>query len=291
MEAKASLSINPSRSDTVKFSVPMTDALRTTLQSKFDLDLSEVSELPMRWIKGDTEPHVDFGPSYFEHTYLVYLNDSPGEFIVDTQPYPIQSNSGFVFNEGLSHETKNTDNVPRLLLGPMSEIAEPVGGYIVVYFNTEADALTFTNVLEYGTGFVVGTFGGYTSWRIASNSNGTSPQTLVYQNGYTLNSDGSYYLYPSVPCFLEGSTILSLVNGIEEYVPVEQLKAVTLVKTSLDGYKPVVLLGKRPIQNPGDDERTKNRLYKCSKDKYPDLTEDLYITGCHSILEFPLTKK
>jgi hypothetical protein len=59
----------------------------------------------------------------------------------------------------------------------------------------------------------------------------------------------------------------------------------------LDGYKPVVLIGKGTIQNPGDDERTENRLYKCSPSKYPELKDDLYITGCHSILEFPITEK
>ena len=45
------------------------------------------------------------------------------------------------------------------------------------------------------------------------------------------------------------------------------------------------------IYNPDNDERTENRLYKCSTSKYPQLKEDLYITGCHSILEFPITTK
>ena len=30
--------------------------------------------------------------------------------------------------------------------------------------------------------------------------------------------------------------------------------------------------------------RSKNRLFKCSKENYPELTDDLIITGCHSIL-------
>jgi hypothetical protein len=81
------------------------------------------------------------------------------------------------------------------------------------------------------------------------------------------------------------------VGNVEEYIPVEQLTIGTLVKTSLDGYKPIVLIGKGTIQNPGNDERTENRLYKCSPSKYPELKDDLYITGCHSILEFPITDK
>lgn len=291
--AKASL--NSRQSGMVYFSVPITSEIQATLQSRFGLNLPVDSQIPMRWIKGDTSPHVDVGASNFQNTYLLYLNDSPGEIVIDSQSYPIHSNTGFVFNEGLSHETQYTENVPRLLVGPMNELAEPVGASVpITYYPTEADALAYTNTFGNGLSYIVGDggpFGGYTSWRIASNSNGTSPQNVVYANGSLLNNDGFYYLYPSAPCFLEGSTILCQVDGIEKYVPIEQLKKGSLVKTSLDGYKPVVLIGKGTIQNPGDDERTENRLYKCSTSKYQELKDDLYITGCHSILEFPITEK
>ena len=289
--AKASLDARGS--GMVYFSVPITSEIQATLQSRFGLNLPINSQIPMRWIKGDTSPHVDVGASNFQNTYLLYLNDSPGEIVIDSQSYPIHSNTGFVFNEGLSHETQYTENVPRLLLGPMNELAEPVG-IGLAYYPTEADALAYTNSFGFGASFTVGDggpFGGYTSWRLASNSVGTSPQNVVYANGSLLNNDGSYYLYPSAPCFLEGSTILCQVDGVEKYIPVEQLKKGSLVKTSLDGYKPVVLIGKGTIQNPGDDERTENRLYKCSTSKYQELKDDLYITGCHSILEFPITEK
>lgn len=405
--AKASL--NSRSYGIVYFSISITNEIRDTLQSRFGLNLSIDSKIPMRWIKGDTAPHVDVGASKFQNTYLLYLNDSPGELIIDSHSYPIQSNTGFVFNEGLRHETQYTENVPRLMLGPMNELVEQVGGvptsryYIrltlpdlgnlviftgffdvdnvthivqtfydssnptvdirstgnnggptylyyqgwlcfdgggcnitsfpylygatqgdynlygsiasstgnsvngylnnvtyefilnpVYYYPTEADAIANTNFLGVGTSNVVGDggpFGGYTSWRLASNSTGSSPQNVVYANGSALNNDGYYYLYPSAPCFLEGSTILCQVNGVEKYVPVEQLKKGTLVKTSLNGYKQIVLIGKGTIQNPGNDERIENRLYKCSTSKYPQLKEDLYITGCHSILEFPITEK
>lgn len=405
LTAKASLDTNPS--GMVYFSVCVTDSIRNALHVRFGLDIAEGSAIPMRWIKGDTAPHMDVGASAFDNTYLLYLNDSPGELIVDSQRYPIQANTGFVFNEGLSHETQNTENIPRLLLGPMNELAEPVGvpttryyirlslpdlgnlviftgffdvdnytnivqtfydstnptvnirstggnggptylyypGWLcfdgggcnvtsfpylygatdgdynlygntgsstgnhvdalgnvtyefslapVTYYPTQTDALANTNSLGSGSSYMVGdggSFGGYTSWKLASNSTGSSSQSTVYVNGNTLNADGFYYLYPSAPCFLEGTTVLCQVDGVEKYVPIQELKSGTLVKTSLNGYKPVVLLGKGTIQNPGNDERTENRLYKCSPLNYPDLKEDLYITGCHSILEFPITDK
>ena len=291
LAAKAKL--DAQSSGMVYFSVPITNLIHATLQSRFGLNLPVDSQIPMRWIKGDIAPHVDVGASNFQNTYLLYLNDSPGNLVVDSQSYPIEANTGFIFNEGLSHETQNTENMPRLLLGPMNELTEPVG-FALIYYPTEADALNNTNNLGVSGSYTVGTGnpgGGYTSWRLASNSTGTSPQNVVYANGSVLNANGSYFLYPSAPCFLEGTTILCQVDGVEKYVPVEQLDKGTLVKTSLDGYKPVVLIGKGTIQNPGDDERTENRLYKCSPSKYPELKDDLYITGCHSILEFPITEK
>jgi hypothetical protein len=300
LAAKATL--DSRASGKVYFSVAITDSIRGTLQSRFGLDLSTQSTIPMRWIKGDTAPHIDTGASKFQNTYLVYLNHSPGELIVDSQSYPIEANAGFVFHEGLSHETRATEDVPRLLLGPMNEMVEPVGNSAgIYYYATQQNALGGGNTIAYSgyqiytVGTIInGSLGSYTSWRIASNSSGSSPQNAVYLNGSVLNSDGDiayYYLYPAAPCFLEGSTILCQVDGVEKYIAVEELKKGTLVKTSLNGYKAVVLIGKGSIQNPGNDERTEDRLYKCSPSKYPQLKDDLYITGCHSILEFPITEK
>jgi hypothetical protein len=247
----------------------------------------------MRWIKGDTAPHVDVGRSYFENTYLVYINNSPGQFVIDDVSYPISANTGYIFNEGVTHKTMNTGVEPRLLLGPMNELAQAVGSPLT-YFPTETDALNYTNVLGYSGSFTVGSggpFGGFTSWRLASNSTGSSSQALVYPDGSILNPDGSYYLYPSAPCFLEGTKILCLIDDKETYVPVEDIKKDTLVKTSRDGYKKVVITGKGPMSNPNTSERIENRLYKCSKENYPELSEDIYITGCHSILVDNITDK
>ena len=290
----AKTSLYTQQSGMVYFSIPTTESIRHTLQSRFGLHLSADSSIPMRWIKGDSKPHVDIGLSNFQNTYLVYLNDSPGDLIVDSQSYPIQTNTGFIFNEGLSHETQHTDNVPRLLLGPMNEFAEPVGASVVFYYPSEYDAINNTNVIVSYSNYTIFSVSGYNHWRIASTSTGPSPQNVIYKVGDILSGNGTtdlYYLYPSAPCFLEGTTILCQIDGVEKYVPVEQLKKGTLVKTSLDGYKAVDLLGKGTLLNPGNDERTENRLYKCSTSKYPQLKEDLYITGCHSILEFPITDK
>jgi hypothetical protein len=287
----------------VQFSIPLTDEIRSTLLTNLGLDISSVSEIPMRWIKGDSEPHIDTGKSKFQHTYLIYLTSSPGKFIVDNVEYPIIENTGYVFNEGLSHKTIGTNIEPRLLIGPMSELGFSVGSG-VYYYLTQADALgAGPNYLAFNSfdppAWTVGDLSGgsgdlqgYTSWRIASNSSpGGSSQSLVYNNGDTLLPYFNYYLYPNNPCFLEGSQILCSINDKDVYINVENLTPGTLVKTSTNEYKKVELIGNGTIYNPGNDERIQNRLYKCSPTSYPELNTDLFITGCHSILVDSLTDK
>ena len=299
--AKTTLDSRPSGK--VNFSIIVTESIHATLLSKLGLNLPVGSSVPMSWFKGDTAPHVDGGSSRIENTYLVYLTNSPGEFIVDSQSYPISANTGYVFNEGLRHETINTNTIPRLLLGPMSENGLAVGRYSISYFSSEDDAINdrYENLLGGSVSFLIGDMafggtGGHTSWRVSSNSFGPANQALVWSNGQTLPNDDPpvfnyYILYPATHCFLEGTTILCQVDGVETYVPIEQLKDGTPVKTCLDGFKKVVKIRKSVIKNPGNDERTENRLYKYSPSKFPALKEDLYITGGHSILEFPITEQ
>jgi surface protein len=94
---------------------------------------------------------------------------------------------------------------------------------------------------------------------------------------------------PDNPCFMKGSLILCLRGEEEVYRPVQDLRKGDLVKTYRNGYLPIHMIGTSSLSNPGDEVRISNRLYKCSKELYPDLFEDLYITGCHSILVPALT--
>ena len=282
-------------SNVVYFKISVTPTIREALQMRLGLNLSSVSEIPMRWIKGDTAPHIDSGASAFEHTYLVYLNNSPGEFVLGSQSYPITANTGFVFNEGLLHETQDTGLEPRLLVGPMNELAEPVGGASIVYFSNYEDAIAGINIIALNSGSGVlgtvtsGSIGSYTSWRVAYP--GTPPPPGIYNNGFDLAVFGlaAWRVYPNITCLLEGTKILCLINGYETYRPIETLTPGTLVKTSRDGYKKVELIGKGTLRNPGTNERSEDRLYKCSPANYPELKENLYITGAHSILVDSLT--
>lgn len=88
------------------------------------------------------------------------------------------------------------------------------------------------------------------------------------------------YIPPPVPCFNKDSKILT-ING---YIPIQNLRKGNLVKTLKDGYKPIDMIGYREIYNPICEERIPDKLYKCSQSEYPEIFEDLLITGCHSIL-------
>lgn len=292
----AKTEIESQTSGCVYFRIPLTDSLRTSILETLSLDLSGVSSIPMRWIKGDTAAHKDVGAHAFENTYLVYITDSEGQLLIGDASYSMNANSGFVFSEGVPHATLHTGTDARLMLGPMSELAEPVGAPPMNYFSNEADALSATNPIAYGSVYTVGsidsgTLNGITRWRLASTSTGSSSQLGIYTNGNVLTNDGTYFLYPAAPCFLEGSTILAIKDGQETYVPVETLRKGDLVKTTLHGYKAVQLIGKGTIHNPGGVERSETRLYVCSPSAYPELTAPLVLTGDHSILVKTITEE
>ena len=83
-----------------------------------------------------------------------------------------------------------------------------------------------------------------------------------------------------VICFKEDSRILTNRG----YRKIQYLKRGDLVKTFKDGFKPIYKIGKKEIFHVPSGNRAKERLYKCSPDKYPEVFEDLVLTGCHSIL-------
>jgi hypothetical protein len=276
------------------FTAPITPGISLTLKEKLGLDLSDKAYVPMRWIKGDTAPHIDTGVSIFKNTYLTYLTDSEGELILGEESFPITANTSFIFNEGIEHKTLGTGLTPRLLLGPMNEFAEPVGLQLY-YYSNYADALAQNNSIaangNKNLGEVSsGSIGSYRAWRIAY-MGGDTPPSSVYPNGFNLDSvsNNTIHVYPAAPCFLEGTTVLCEVDGKPVYLPIETIIPGTLVKTSLNGYKKVDSIGKAQFYNSASGERIENSLYKCSTANYPDLKEDLIMTGCHSILVDNLT--
>lgn len=242
----------------VKFSIELSAQLKTTLENKLSIDLAHTTTLPMRWIKGDTMPHIDRGESAFTDTYLVYLTDSVGNLIVDDVIYPISAGDAHIFSEGLEHSTINTGNTEaRLILGPMSEMGFPVGLPYIIYFSNITDA---TNAFDnYNTinslpndnsqGYTVITIDSFSTWIIYGNLYNSPPPTptadgTVVPTGYLLEANGNYYVYPYVAppppavsniCFRAGTPITTDqgIVAIEEIdikkhtIRQKQIKAIT----------------------------------------------------------------
>lgn len=85
-------------------------------------------------------------------------------------------------------------------------------------------------------------------------------------------------------CYLMGTNILCFIDNVEIYIPIENIRKGTLVKTYNHGYIPVKLIGKRNMIN--DPSMSHNCLYKMKE-------TGLTITGGHFILvdELPQSLK
>jgi len=170
---------NLSEKQMVHFSISLPD----TIQSKLKKIMNVSNTIPMTWVRGDTVEHIDQGTSPFNHTYLIYLTNSPGQFLVDGQSYSIQAGAAHIFSEGLAHSTLNTED--RLIMGPMSETGLPVGiSNAIYYFPSD----TITNV------FIM--FASYSQQAIILNIPPPVPEgTSVYYINY-VNELGLNIWYP-----------------------------------------------------------------------------------------------
>ena len=198
---KAQLSNTVESNKVVKFSLLLTPDVRDKLSTRLGISLSHT--IPMRWIKGDTLPHIDRGESQFTKTHLVYLTSTSGSLVIDGQAYPIHAGDAHIFSEGLEHFTINTGTTERLLLGPMSETGFGVGATVYIkYFESRADAENDNNGIGSGI-YTVDTINDISSWVIYKNENegGTtpSPNGGPYNSGTDLINNGVYFLYPYIP--------------------------------------------------------------------------------------------
>lgn len=114
--------------------------------------------------------------------------------------------------------------------------------------------------------------------------NNTVSFYVTAEDGSVQNYSITVRLLGDVMCFEENTKILCLIDNKETYQNIQSIKKGTLVKTCENGYLAVDTIGHSKIFNPGNNLRGKRRLYKCSPSRYPELFDDLIITGCHSIL-------
>lgn len=134
-----------------------------------------------------------------------------------------------------------------------------------------------------GGGAGGGTGGEGTGGEGTTNTGGGGGGATGTENG---GSGGSgiviltYTIPEPFPCFKQDSKILT-DNG---YKMIQTLRKGDMVKTINHEFVPIFAIGKRDIYHPACSERVSYQLYKCSQNEYPEVFEDLVITGCHSIL-------
>jgi len=216
--------------------------------------------------------------------------------VIGEQEHPIRQNVGYTFNENTRHYTTGTADVPRLVMGPMNNLGLGVGG--LPYYSNEADALNFTNAIALGASFTLGdiydgSLNSITEWKVITFNNPPPYGTInpgVYTNGTDINFLSGLYgtsVFPAnMICFLGGSTILT----DRGYKFIEDLKQGDLVHTLRHGLVPVYGIGSKKIHNRASETRIKNQLYLLSKSVYSELTENLVLTGAHSLLVNELPK-
>lgn len=141
--------------------------------------------------------------------------------------------------------------------------------------------------------------------KIASTNSATTSYTVSGLNPYSSyvfsvsavnqsNFEGSSASVTlNATCFKEGTKILCWNEELnnETYISIEKLKKGMKVKTALNGYLPIEAIGKTIVHNFVKNKKNKDGLYKLSSASYPELFEDLYMTGAHSVLVDKISEK
>lgn len=111
----------------------------------------------------------------------------------------------------------------------------------------------------------------------------TTEGEYLYDYFLPPGTNGFYLNYAGPICFNEGTKILCLDETLrEKYIPIEELKCGTFVKTYLHGYRRIVAIGSNKMVN--NPYKYSNCMYAIRKTESNSLTEHLIVTGGHSIL-------
>ena len=235
--------------------------------------------------------------------------------------YVSSSSTGNIFNinfpggsVGSSNWAAGFNNLSQIVMtDPDNLYVADANGIYHINIPTHVGATTGTLVVSQvntavNTGLTI--YGGYFYLTSSTTSAGNiicvfnfpsgSPVSLSWKTDllgadYLYNYNGSIYATddtelhrynPYGICFLKGSKVLCE----DGYQKIEEIKPGTLVKTLQHGFIPVDTIKSSTIYNPDNIDRIRERLYLLSKSVYPELTENLVVTGGHSILVDELTK-
>ena len=110
---------------------------------------------------------------------------------------------------------------------------------------------------------------------------------------YTDDTSGFYTVSliggSATVCYLGTTKILCIVDDKEIWIPIQDISEGMMVKTYIYGARKIIKKTVSKFMN--TKEPNNKKLYKLPKEKHPDLFENLYTTGNHSILVDKLTEE
>ncbi len=178
--------------------------------------------------------------------------------------------------------TKNTNFVTLPYSNAMGITVDITSTYLYVSYSNSP----YITQVDINTAQVKSNIWASTSSSGSSGNNGIL--TYGKTNMFCLNQTySSYPLYKfTIPyiekaCFKEDTLIFTATG----YKPVQELRKGNFVKTLLNGFVKIDMIGKRTIVHKACvEDRIKDQLYKCSPENFKEIFQPLIITGCHSIL-------
>ena len=176
-------------------------------------------------------------------------------------PYSASSSSNYTTSAGLFTDTSYN--------------------YQIVYNNQVSNVATTRVFVAKGTPSPY--YYSYNNNTFTFTNTGTATDII---NATITPSNGEITYSMSPICFKEGTKILC-ENDL--YIPIEELKIGDLVKTYKHGYQKVIMIAHTDLLDYSQNMR--NQLYTYSREKNPDLIEDLHLTGGHSLLVDALTEE
>jgi hypothetical protein len=232
---------------------------------------------------------INTTPTTYSYSYGTYISAIASDNVNYIWMAQNASTSGNIYRMSLDNNTNITETPPSTGVLTFSSTLVSIGtikygaGYLWISGYNSARTAVLLVQMDVTTNTIINTIPLISSPSLSELTSIDIYSEYMWMTDNINNALLKMKIY--IPCFREGTKILCLNAQMkEEYVPIENIRKGYLVKTSLNGFVPVCMIGKSTISNPGGDERIKNRLYKCSKSNYTELFEDLYITGCHSIL-------
>jgi len=242
-----------------------------------------------------------YGTAGYNNLNNILPSNTPTSLATDNTYLYVGCSTGTIVRMTLSTVSGGNTDAANWLSGFSGMTGLTVSSDNAYLYVLSSSASTITQV-QLSDGSILSTYtltGGSYANRLYNGivSTGSYLYAAYYGTGGDTNN-GSILRYgasdpsPSVPCFGENTKILCFnrKTSKEEYFLIQDIRKGFLVKTALNGYIRVDMIGKTTIQSYANKDRIKNRLYKCTKENYPEIIdEDLILTGCHSILVDELT--